>query len=154
MCRLPRIPRSAAAAPVVVVILTLVAAGCSKSIQQPTWPVTGVVEFDGKPLAGATIVFHAVDRAKFKWKELPQGFTDSEGRFSIRTYTSDDGAPAGDYDVGIAMVQPTSDEGEDQIRRVKGSTVIPATYADPKTSGIRVTVDRKKTVLPTITLAP
>jgi hypothetical protein len=52
------------------------------------------------------------------------------------------------------MVQPTSDEGEDQIRRVKGSTVIPATYADPKTSGIRVTVDRKKTVLPTITLAP
>jgi len=126
--------------------------GCSQGIQQPTVPVTGTVEFAGKPLAGATLVFHAVDKTKFKWKELPQAFTDTEGRFSIRTYTANDGAPAGDYDVGIAMVEPTSDEGEDQRRRVKGSTIIPAKYADPKTSGIRVTVDAKKTVLPTISL--
>ncbi|NBV46362.1 MAG: hypothetical protein EBR86_12195 [Planctomycetia bacterium] len=129
-------------------------AGCGKNIQQATVPVTGVVEFDGKPLAGATLVFHAVDTSNFKWKELPQAFTGADGTFSVHTYASNDGAPAGDYDVGIAMIAPTQDEGEDQQRRVKGATVIPKKYADHTTSGIRVTVGPRSTKLPTISLAP
>lgn len=128
--------------------------GCAKGIQQPTVPVTGTVEYAGKPLAGATLVFHAVDKTKFKWKELPQAFTNADGTFAVRTYSSTDGAPPGEYDVGIAMIAPTQDEGSDQQRRQKGSTVIPSRYADHKTSGIRVTIGPKATNLPTISLAP
>ncbi|MBM3954821.1 MAG: carboxypeptidase regulatory-like domain-containing protein [Planctomycetes bacterium] len=139
---------------VTIVVVATVVSGCSKPNQQPTWPVTGSIEYDGKPLVGATVVFHAIDKTNFKWKELPQAFTDAEGRFSVRTYTSADGAPAGEYSVGVAMVHPTSDEGDDQPRRIKGATVIPLKYADPSTSGIRVTVERKKTDLPPIRLVP
>jgi hypothetical protein len=137
-----------------LVATSVLLAGCGKSIEQPTVPVTGIVEFDGKPLAGAMLVFHAVDTSKFKWKELPQAFTAADGTFSVHTYASNDGAPAGDYDVGIAMIAPTQDEGEDQQRRVKGATVIPKKYADHTTSGIRVTVGPRATKVPTISLAP
>jgi len=69
--------------------------GCSKSLPiQPTYQVTGQVTVDGKPVPGATLVFHAVDATNFKWQEMPQGRTDAEGKFTLTTYETGDGAPA------------------------------------------------------------
>ncbi len=54
------------------------------------------------------VVFHPVDKAKFKWEELPQAVTNEKGEYSLYTYSSNDGAPAADYTVGIALV-PVAD---------------------------------------------
>jgi hypothetical protein len=106
---MPRGPHSLLA--ILLCIFACAALGCGGSdMEQPTFPVSGVVKLDGKPLKGATIVFHAVDQSKFKWKELPQGLTDEEGKFSIFTYSSNDGAPAADYKVGITNYEAPVDE--------------------------------------------
>ncbi|MGL6095998.1 MAG: hypothetical protein ACRC7O_09415 [Fimbriiglobus sp.] len=121
--------------------------------QQPTYPVTGSVNLDGKPLAGATVVFHPADPSTFKWDERPQGRTDESGKFTLFTYRKDDGAPAGEYKVGVAVLQGGDEEGGDQVKRVRGTARVPARYADHKTSGIAATVTTSATALKPIELS-
>lgn len=128
-------------------------AGCESSIQQTTYPASGEVKLDGKPLAGAVIVLHAVDKTNFKWEELPQGVTDQNGKFNLFTYSSNDGAPAAEYTVGIALQQAVSDDGSDQVKREKNRVNLPTKFADPKKSGLTARVDAKATVIPTFELA-
>jgi len=128
--------------------------GCGEgNIQQPTFPAKGEVKLNGKPLKGATVVFHAVDKSKFKWQELPQGTTDAEGKFSLFTYSARDGAPAGDYTVGIALLQAPEEEGGDQVKWDASAAKLPIKFADAKTSGITATVSAKATVIPTFELS-
>ena len=128
--------------------------GCSDgNIQQTTYPVTGAITLDGKPLKGATVVLHAVDKSKFKWEELPQGITDENGKFSLFTYSAKDGAPASEYKVGIAVLQAPQDEGGDQVKRETGAPKLPTKYGDARTSGLSATVPAKTTVLPTFELS-
>ena len=130
--------------------------GCAKqefeNLRQPTFPVRGQVTLDGKPVANATIVFKPVDASKFKWREQPQAKSDAEGKFSLFTYDSNDGAPAGDYRVGIAILAAAEDEGSDQVRRDKDAVKIPARYGDAATSGLTAKVDAKATELATFEL--
>lgn len=127
--------------------------GCESNIQQKTYPASGEVKLDGKPLAGAVIVFHAVDKTNFKWEELPQGVTDQNGKFNLFTYSSNDGAPAAEYTVGIALQQAVSDDGSDQVKREKNRVNLPSKFADPKKSGLTARVDAKATAIPTFELA-
>lgn len=126
--------------------------GCGDSINQKTYPVTGEVRLGGKPFKGLTVVLRPVDKTNFKRQEIPQGITDENGKFSVHTYTTNDGAPAGDYKIGIALMQPLDDEGGDQVKRDPNQPIVPIKYADPETSGLKATVDKKATVLPTIEL--
>jgi hypothetical protein len=132
--------------------LLFLSVGCGESINQRTYPVTGEVRLDGKPFKGLTVVLRPVDKTNFKRQEIPQGITDENGKFSIHTYTSSDGAPAGEYKVGIALMQPVDEEGGDQVKRDPNQPLIPPKYADPETSGLKATVDKKSTVLPPIDL--
>jgi hypothetical protein len=134
------------------VLLLVVSAGCGDSINQKTYPVTGEVRLDGKPFKGVTVVLRPVDKTNFKRQEIPQGITDENGKYTIYTYVSNDGAPAGDYKVGIALMQPVDEEGGDQVKRDPNQPLFPAKYADPETSGLKATVDKKATVLPTFDL--
>ena len=128
--------------------------GCGYgSIQQATYPVSGEVKLDGKPLVGATIVFHAIDKTKFKWEELPQGVTDANGKFSLFTYSSNDGAPVSSYNVGIALLQAAEEDGGDQVKRVKNAVKLPQKYADAASSGLTAKVEAKSTVLPVFELS-
>lgn len=128
--------------------------GCGSSdLRQPTYPVSGSITIDDKPLADATIVFHAVDKAKFKWQELPQGKTDASGKFTIFTYETGDGAPAAEYNVGIALLEPVSDDGGDQVKHNKNQVKLPSKYSDPSKSGLKATVEAKATELPTFKLS-
>ena len=132
-------------------------AGCAKpefkNLKQPTFPVRGEVRLDGKPLAGATIVLKPVDASKFKWREQPQATSDAEGKFVVFTYTAGDGAPSGDYRVGIAVLGASEDEGSDQVRRDLAAARLPAKYGDAATSGITAKVDPKATELPVFELS-
>lgn len=126
-----------------------ISAGCSDGMRQATYSVTGEVRYNGSPAKGVTVVLRPVDKSKFKWEEIPQAITDDSGRFKIHTYLSDDGAPAGEYKVGIALLQPPADdEGGDQVKRDSSAPRFPPKYADPETSGLKATVQPKSTVLP------
>lgn len=122
-------------------------------MRQPTHPVRGQVTLDGKPVANATIVFKPVDASKFKWREQPQAKSDAEGRFTVFTYESNDGAPAGDYRVGIAILAAAEDEGSDQVRRDTSAPKIPPRYGDAATSGLTAKVEAKPTELPPFELS-
>lgn len=142
---------------VLLIGLAVLVAGCSRSefkdLKQPTFPVSGEVRLDGKPLVGATIVFKPVDASKFKWREQPQAKSDAEGKFAVFTYASGDGAPSGDYRVAIAVLGASDDEGSDQVRRDPAAARLPARYGDAATSGVTAKVEPKPTTLPPFELS-
>jgi hypothetical protein len=144
-------PRRCAGVSALVLAVAPLLAGCAKqefqNLRQATYPVQGQVTLDGKPVANATIVFKPVDPSKFKWREQPQAKSDDQGRFNAFTYEANDGAPAGDYRVGIAVLAAAEDEGNDQVRRDASAAKIPARYSDAATSGLTAKVEAKPTDL-------
>jgi hypothetical protein len=109
----------------------LLATGCTskKTVKErPTFPVKGTVLFEGRPVGDALVVFHPP-----VGRDDPPVFsmarTDANGRFEVSTYKPYDGAPAGSYRVSVVKY-------DDQ----EGTHLLPPTYADPATSGLRVEV--------------
>jgi hypothetical protein len=97
-------------------LLTLSAAvaiaGCNnKAPSIKTYPVTGTVTYNGKPVVGATVAYVS------KSVEAPRctGVTDTEGRFSLVTYVGANeilkGAAPGDYSVAITKTVAGSGGG-------------------------------------------
>jgi predicted small lipoprotein YifL len=80
--------------------LVVVLAGCGKKGWLETYPVKGTVLVDGKPAAGATVSFHTKEAMGDK-PYIPTGRTDENGEFNLSTFVTDDGAPAGEYDVTV-----------------------------------------------------
>ncbi len=106
---------------------------------QPTHPVKGSVTLNGKPVENVTVVLQPVDTKAFKMNERPQGKTNAQGEFTIFTYKEGDGAPAGEYKVGVALIV-LNDSGDDLVKREKTATFIPYKYQKPETSGLTVTI--------------
>ncbi len=122
--------------------------GCGDGLpRQATYQVSGKVLLDGKPVPGATLVFHPVDPTKFKWKEVAQGRTDDQGNFTLTTYITGDGAPAGEYRVGIALLEVADDDGADQVKHSRQRPRIPRKYASHETSQLTAKVDVRGTTL-------
>ncbi len=74
--------------------------GCHKSNSRPVFPVRGQFVFQGRPLAGAFVVFHPLDGSEPLTVE-PRAHTGQDGRFVLTTYATGDGAPAGEYAVTV-----------------------------------------------------
>jgi len=123
-----------------VFCLLLCTTGCGGDARvQKTYAVTGKVMLDGKPFKGAFVALIPKDASKFVMNERPQATTDEEGNFKLFTYATGDGAPAGDYFVGIDSPGIAEDEGSDQVSRKKGAG-IPVKYNVPQKSGLDVTI--------------
>ncbi len=72
-------------------------AGCSGSGGFPkTYPVTGTVKLNGKPIDGAMVTFQMENG-----KENAIGTTDKNGEFSLSMFRPGDGAVPGKYKVSI-----------------------------------------------------
>jgi len=76
----------------------LMQSGCGKEPKGPprdaTYPITGLITVDGKPEAQVQVKCHPVGGAN----DLPSAaMTDADGKFSVGTYESGDGAPPGEY---------------------------------------------------------
>tara|TARA_R110002095_G_scaffold212564_3_gene201979 strand:+ start:7336 stop:7785 length:450 start_codon:yes stop_codon:yes gene_type:complete len=84
-----------------VLMFFFLSIGCSEEQRggprEETTPITGVVLVDGKPAADLQV--KAIPENPEGVTELLPiaGFTDPEGKFSLSTYESGDGAPEGDY---------------------------------------------------------
>jgi hypothetical protein len=65
-------------------------------------PVRGTVRLDGKPLAGAVVMFLPVGMKG----TVSVGETDAEGAYKL-TYLNSDGTTAGDYRVTVSYLEST-----------------------------------------------
>jgi 3',5'-cyclic AMP phosphodiesterase CpdA len=100
-----------------------------------TFPVTGTVTLDGRPLAGATVTFHRLNTETEKFVNTADGLTDADGRFKMSTYTKFDGCPAGEFVVTVVKTGKGYYDGETEEK-----SKLPAAYATAAKSQIKVMV--------------
>lgn len=135
----------------VILLLSGCGGGSDKWIsdREPTYPSSGVVTINGQPVGDAQVTFRPFGTG-------PAAFarTNADGRFALRTYTDEDGAAAGEYAVTVEKraanesPAPASDPQELFRKMEQGQTsslpqsrsLLPAQYADAKSSGLRFTV--------------
>jgi hypothetical protein len=128
-------------------LAAILTASCGKdSSRKPTYPVTGkVVLPGGKAPEHATVVLHPVDESGPDVVK-PSGKVEKDGTFSLTTYESRDGAPAGKYYVTVELWLASGKGDEGPKNR------LPARYARPETSGLTATVSPSPTDLQPIVL--
>jgi hypothetical protein len=121
------------------VLLTLVAMApaCGPS-RKTVYPVKGrVVDYAGKPVVGATVVFHPAQPDPDD-VNIPAAHVDESGAYALTTYVQGDGAPAGEYAVTIILVPPRKNPLDVPVPdRLRGR------YADPNSSKIHFTVEKR-----------
>jgi hypothetical protein len=132
--------------------------GCSSSSRPPTYPVTGTVTFQGKPVAGAFVTFVPTGEKG----TAASAITDAEGRYALTTWDAGDGAQPGEYRVKVSkqeqaavdpskLVQNLTTEEEQKIYVENknppppAKRVIPIKYENEQTSGLIHTVEAKAT---------
>jgi hypothetical protein len=122
---------SRAAAGALLLAMAL-AAGCSRSEPDrvEVHPVTGQVIFDGKPAAGAFVIFHP--KQEIPGVPRPSASSDKQGNFTLSTYSAGDGAPQGAYAVTVVLPSMVKKDGEFE----PGPNLLPAKVANPDTSPI------------------
>lgn len=119
-----------------LLMLTGLTSGCGKSEPErlAVHPVTGQVTFQGKPAAGAFVVFHAkTDKDKFP---PPTAQVDKQGNFKLGTYSREDGAPAGEYAVTVVLRPTVEKNGEFE----QGPNLLPPQYSKPDTTKLNIHV--------------
>jgi len=125
--------------------------GCSRSNRLATYPVHGTLTYKGKPVAGATVDFLAPGAPR-----PAVGNTDQAGHFRLTTFEPDDGAIAGkhvvivlksDYQPAANTAQVENDPAaieramlQSAIQQRRGKSLVPAKYADRKTTDLRIEV--------------
>ncbi len=81
--------------------------GCLQSDRPPLGLVAGVVTLDGRPLAGANLVFEPVEGGR-----ASTGYTDENGRYELIYIRHDKGAKVGRHKVIINAGAPDSGRAE------------------------------------------
>jgi 3',5'-cyclic AMP phosphodiesterase CpdA len=107
--------------------------GVKDFYRRPTYPVKAKVTYRGQPVPGAYVVF----RGSGTEPRQPRadGITEADGSLRLSTYEAFDGLPAGPYSITVEWRKPAFRVGGKQ-----GPNLLPARYADPKTSGLTYTV--------------
>jgi hypothetical protein len=121
-------------------------ASCSNGDgRKPTYSVAGKVLVNGKPAEHASVVFHPVGESGADVVK-PRGKVKADGSFVLTTYDSNDGAPAGEYQVTVELWLSSGRGDEGPTSR------LPAKYAKPDSSGLTATVSAGPTELKTFEL--
>ena len=113
-----------------------VGCGGEEPFRKTTIPAKGKVTVDGKaPGSGIQIQCHSVAGLDTEHPTFSATETDADGNFSIATYTSGDGLPAGEYVLTFSWqdfnVISRSYSGEDKLN---------GKYSDPATSAFKISV--------------
>jgi hypothetical protein len=74
--------------------------------------------FDGKPLEGVIVILHPLEDVELG-DAKPRARTDADGSFKVYTFMTDDGAPAGAYDVSILPKKPKQEGGTARSKGAK-----------------------------------
>jgi hypothetical protein len=97
--------RAASAVTFALGLVSLVGCGDGKLA---LYPVTGSVLVDGKPAAGAMVIFCPVEGKSSPelQRERPFGNTGPDGKFALTTFKKDDGVPLGEYKILVQWNTP------------------------------------------------
>jgi 5-hydroxyisourate hydrolase-like protein (transthyretin family) len=91
-------------------------AGCGQPDKVATHPVRGQVYYDGQPAAGVQVFLVPVAAPMVPdIPTNPHGTTGADGRFTIGTYSTDDGAAEGSYQVVLYWPEEVG-EGEESTK--------------------------------------
>ncbi len=125
-------------------------AGCGTG-QKAVFPATGKVMFQGKPAPKAVVWLHPETSDGGPGEVRPRGEVADDGSFSLSTYKTDDGAPAGRYRVVVFWyknwLRPAGNGDE------LGENLLPARYQDPANSGLPIVeIVEGTNAIPTIEL--
>ena len=138
-------------------LMALVSLGCGGGVGPKLVPAEGVLTLNGKPLVGATVVFHPENN---KTQE-GIGLTDDKGAFVVRTstragaipgkykvtveyYTKTDGAP-------LALSELERNQGLDVSQLIamgKAKPGVPSKYTEVISSDVRIEIkpDAKESI--------
>ncbi|MBR4976394.1 MAG: carboxypeptidase regulatory-like domain-containing protein, partial [Thermoguttaceae bacterium] len=126
----------------VALAMLAVLPACSKAIK--TEGVTGVITYNGEPLADATVKFIPTDATGSQ----SYGKTNEKGEYKLQTLlgAADAGTTPGDYVVTVDCVDEVetgrmkkNDDGED-VPETEEIQLVPARYLNGATSGLTATV--------------
>jgi hypothetical protein len=117
-----------------VALLPFAALSCGGAEDRlPVYPVRGQLFVDGKPAAGAYVLFHPSSDADTQ-ATRPRGQVTQDGTFVLSTYGANDGAPMGDYVVTIDWRRTVPGHGP------RGPSLVSPEYGTPRESPLRATV--------------
>jgi hypothetical protein len=94
-----------------LVVLALLASACGDSGKMKVYPVSGKVLYRGEPAAGAEVIFYKKSGDQAVATVQPAGRVQDDGSFRVTTFTDGDGAPAGEYGIGIVWRRPVDAKG-------------------------------------------
>lgn len=131
-----------------ILSFSLFTLGCGGTEEFSTYPVSGTVEYNGKPMAGGgSIAFMPVANQKGK---MAGGMIAEDGTFTMSTYGDGDGSIPGEFRVVINQTtvrEPDfAGDGSETEVGAAGETVsaadrIPAIYSDQFNSPLTVKVE-------------
>jgi len=118
-------------------VLLAFVTGCSGGNSYPkTAPVKGVLMYQGKPLADASVSFIPTGGRP------ASGTTNANGEFELTTFVQGDGAIPGEHHVLVQkFAQPTSDQ-----LYAEAKFAIPKKYSAVKTSPLRENISKEGNV--------
>jgi len=118
--------------------------GCGEDWQASTHPASGQVMINGAPPEGALVQLHPTGEGPDERNSRPWGLVQADGTFTLSTYESGDGAPAGAYKLTITWpVDPTVPSPSDRLGY---------RYARPERSPWRVEITEGENTLPPVEL--
>lgn len=130
--------------------------GCGQGLGRlEPQPVTGQVLINAEPAAGCTVILVPRD-AELSGVVMPSGTTDADGRFTLTTHATGDGAPVGDYGVTLRWeakkwIGMDREMALDPVQPV-GPDRLQGQFASPDQSQLTVTVVEGVNELPPIVL--
>lgn len=132
-----------------LILPLLAVSGCGdRSGVGVTWPVSGKVTLDGRPLtANTTMILFTPDVSRGNSNQfVPSASVDQEGNYTVAT-KGKKGAPAGCYRVIVtayegAVVHPqgTAQSAGEHSRRPAARTIVPAKYGQAESTDLLIEV--------------
>jgi len=125
----------------VILVGLVTVTACKDDGRVKVYPVQGKVLVAGAPAGGARVVFYPQsDELKKPGMPVPEGMTDSQGVFKLRSYKADDGAPAGEFKVSVIWFEPQKDGSIVDSPSAKDR--LAGRYSNPQKSNLSAKVEK------------
>lgn len=125
--------------PLLGAALLVALCGCGGKGHPDLYPVTGKVTYRDQAVRGAQVMFMAAEASSGK-TPAAHGETDAEGRFTLMTFHSGDGATAGQYKVLITKGEEVPDPKQPNSPYKITRDLLPARYGNAKQSDLKAEV--------------
>lgn len=138
-----------------IAIVAAAVAGCggsdARTGSEPVYPVSGVITYKGKPVTGADVTFFNAEKNRSAFGKTD----DKTGEYKLTTFSSNDGAVAGEHKVAVlkyeqpsATTPAANTESQAYVPPAMGESTepkaaksdLPEKYGNQETSGLTATV--------------